>query len=148
MPIDFFVCSGYLNYSNFCNNNKGCKIIYLWICIIDSDSDESVIDYNETPDEEVDDELVKSIRDAKNSERDFPPLLRILEGINDICLNPSDDTLAVALSSGDVDVYSYSIEHGNKLVNKFELHTEACRDVEFNEDGRILFSASAVSYNL
>ncbi|XP_039313165.1 WD repeat-containing protein 55 homolog isoform X2 [Solenopsis invicta] len=59
--------------------------------------------------------------------------------ITDICFHPKMDTIGIASITGDVFMYKYNNEETN-LVSTIELHLKACRDIEFSEDGRYLFS--------
>lgn len=90
------------------------------------------------------DELVKAIKMAKEKTRDHPPDINIDDCISDICFHPVNELLAVATIMGNVIIYSYSND-ANNVVSTHELHSKACRDIEFSQDGSILFSTSKVS---
>ncbi|XP_044266489.1 WD repeat-containing protein 55 homolog [Tribolium madens] len=111
-----------------------------------SDSDEngqeieSSDDENEESEEE-EDEVIKAIRSAAEKKRDHPPVIHCEDFITDISFHPHEDLLAVASIVGDVIFYKYSNEE-NSIVRTLEVHTKACRDIEFSEDGKSLFSAA------
>ncbi|XP_011638451.1 WD repeat-containing protein 55 homolog [Pogonomyrmex barbatus] len=86
------------------------------------------------------DEIIKAILDAKTLHRNHPPTITLEDMITDICFHPTMDTIGVASITGDVFIYKYNNEETN-LVSTMELHLKACRDIEFSEDGRLLFSA-------
>lgn len=96
---------------------------------------------NENNDEEDSDsdEVVKAILNAKTLHRNHPPSVTLEDMITDICFHPKMDTIAVASITGDVFMYKYNNEETN-LASTMELHLQACRDIEFSEDGRSLFS--------
>lgn len=98
-------------------------------------------DIEEPIDEEEEDETIKAIRQESQKERDRPPNIKCEDFITDISFHPQNDLLAVASIVGDVLLYKYSNEE-NILERTLELHTRACRDIEFSADGNILFSTS------
>ncbi|XP_029174904.1 WD repeat-containing protein 55 homolog isoform X2 [Nylanderia fulva] len=85
-------------------------------------------------------EVVKAILDAKQLCRNHPPSIILEDMITDICFHPAADYIGVASITGDIFMYKYNNEETN-LVSTIELHLKACRDIEFSEDGRSLFSA-------
>ncbi|XP_072745941.1 WD repeat-containing protein 55 homolog [Anoplolepis gracilipes] len=85
-------------------------------------------------------EVVKAILNAKQLHKNHPPSIILEDMITDICFHPTADTIGVASITGDIFMYKYNNEETN-LVSTIELHLKACRDIEFSEDGRILFSA-------
>lgn len=85
------------------------------------------------------DEVIKAILDAKKLHRNHPPSFTLEDMITDICFHPKVDTLGVASITGDVFLYKYNNEE-TSLVSTMELHLKACRDIEFSEDGQLLFS--------
>lgn len=89
--------------------------------------------------EEEEDEVIKAIKRENQRQRDHPPIIQCEDFIADICFHPKNDLLAVASIVGDVMFYKYTNE-ANELINTLELHAKACRDVEFSEDGELLFS--------
>lgn len=95
------------------------------------------------PVEPVDDEegIVQRIVAETKKERTHPPDIQTEDFVMDISFHPISDLLAVGLITGDVVLYKYSLTE-NTLVSTYETHTKACRDVEFSDDGDILFSAS------
>lgn len=117
------------------------------MCILSEEEkmDESEAAEGEAVDE--DDELVKAIKAAKEKVRNHPPDIKLEECITDICFHPLNDMIAVALITGDVALYNYSNE-GNTLIATHEIHERACRDIEFSEEGSILFSTSKVAFIL
>ncbi|GAB1864969.1 WD repeat-containing protein 55 homolog [Camponotus japonicus] len=86
------------------------------------------------------DEVVKAIVAAKQLQRNHPPSIILEDMVTDICFHPTADTIGVASITGDIFMYKYNNEETN-LVSTIELHLKACRDIEFSEDGQILFSA-------
>ena len=117
-----------------------------------SDSDESGDDNVESDagdealeetvdDEEEEDEVIKAIRGASEAKRDHPPVIHCEDFITDLCFHPHEDLLAVSNIVGDVVLYKYTNDE-NSIVRTLEVHTKACRDIEFSEDGKTLFSAS------
>lgn len=108
----------------------------------DQDHNMSGTSENEIDDqEEEEDEVIKAIKRENERQRDHPPPINCEEYISDLSFHPTNDLLAVASVVGDVLLYKYSKEE-NTLVNTLELHTKACRDIEFDEDGKILYSVS------
>ncbi|EGI63100.1 PREDICTED: WD repeat-containing protein 55 homolog isoform X2 [Acromyrmex echinatior] len=85
------------------------------------------------------DEVVQAILHAKELHRNHPPSITLEDMITDICFHPKLDTIGVASITGDVFMYKYNNEETN-LVSTIELHLKACRDIEFSEDGQLLFS--------
>lgn len=111
---------------------------------IGNEDGEDEDDENETVlenEEEEEDEVIKAIRRENERQRDHPPTIQCEEFITDICFHPKEDIIAVASIIGDVVLYKYSNEE-NTLLNTLEMHTKACRDVEFNEDGKVMFSVA------
>ncbi|KOB76648.1 WD-repeat protein [Operophtera brumata] len=111
-----------------------------------SDSDENeptqVEETNSMDDDDDDeDEVVKAIKAEKNKPRDHPPTILCDDFIVDISFHPSRNLIALGNISGDVLLYEYSNEE-TKLINTLELHLNAIRDVEFDDDGATLFSAA------
>lgn len=104
------------------------------------DSNLEEVNENEVEIEE-EDELIKAIKRECSSERDTPSQIHCEDFVTDISFHPVQNILAVANIVGDVLLYQYSNQE-NTVLNTLELHTKACRDVEFNEDGDILYSAS------
>ncbi|XP_021205571.1 WD repeat-containing protein 55 homolog isoform X1 [Bombyx mori] len=103
----------------------------------DSPIEESVVE----DDIEEEDEVVKAIKAEKKRERDHPPSITCDEFIVDISLSPAKNIIAVADIVGDIHLYEFNTEE-TKLVNTLEVHLKACRDIEFNSDGNIIFSTA------
>lgn len=91
--------------------------------------------------DEEDDETVKAIIAAIKKPRTSPPEIKLDDFIADICFHPDEDIIALATITGDVHLYKYANEE-NTLLKKIEVHTKACRDVEFTEDGKYLVTGS------
>ncbi|KAF2898961.1 hypothetical protein ILUMI_07222 [Ignelater luminosus] len=89
--------------------------------------------------EEEEDEVIKAIRRENEKQRDHPPPIVCEDFITDISFHPHEDILAVGNIVGDVIFYKYTNDE-NTIMNTLEVHTKACRDIEFNHDGKILFS--------
>lgn len=91
--------------------------------------------------EKEEDEVIKAIRRENERQRDHPPMIHCEEFIVDISFNPKEDILAVANITGDAVLYKYSVED-NSVLKTLELHTDACRDIEFGADGKVLYSVA------
>ncbi|XP_053602445.1 WD repeat-containing protein 55 homolog [Plodia interpunctella] len=87
------------------------------------------------------DEVVKAILAEKNKLRDHPPPITTEDFIVDISFSPIKNLIAIANIVGDILLYEYSNEEA-KLVNTFELHLKACRDVEFDDSGLTMYSTA------
>lgn len=118
------------------------------VSMSESESDENEDTENENnesqPEEIVEDEeddTIKAIIKECNKERDHPPTIKCEDFITDLSFHPQNNIIAVANIVGDVLLYRYTNEE-NELIDTLELHTKACRDVEFSHDGNILFSTS------
>lgn len=121
----------------------------------DSDSDEDITDNSDNQEEaqdnpsksndssegEEEDELIKAIKRERDKQRDHPPNIVCEDHIVDLSFHPQENILAVATIVGDVLIYKYTNDK-NELVDTHELHLKACRDIEFDEDGKILFSTA------
>lgn len=88
-----------------------------------------------------DDEIVKKIMAETKKERTHPPEIKTDDFVVDLCFHPVSDLLAIGTMSGDIILYKYTSDE-NTIVNTFEVHTKACRDIEFNSDGSTLYSVS------
>lgn len=91
-------------------------------------------------DDDEDDVIAKILANTKTP-RTHPPDISIDDYVVDLSFHPDEDLLAAATISGDALIYKYTVEE-NVLVNTLELHVKAIRDIEFNHDGTVLFSAS------
>ncbi|KAK4880337.1 hypothetical protein RN001_008483 [Aquatica leii] len=96
---------------------------------------------DEEVEEEEEDEVLKAIRRENEKKRNHPPPIICDSFITDISFHPLENILAVANIEGDCILYQYSNEE-NCVLNTLELHKEACRDIEFSHDGKILFSVA------
>lgn len=93
---------------------------------------------------DVDDEeeaIVNRIISEAKKEQNHPPDIKTDEFVVDISFHPISDLVAVALITGDIAMYKYSLSECS-VVSTYETHTKACRDVEFSDDGDTLYSAS------
>ncbi|XP_063838863.1 WD repeat-containing protein 55 homolog isoform X2 [Ostrinia nubilalis] len=95
----------------------------------------------EDDEDDDDDELVKAIKAEKNKARDHPPTINCEDFIVNISFNPVKNLIALANIVGDVLLYEYSNEE-TKLVETYEVHLKACRDIEFDDSGLTLYSTS------
>ncbi|XP_059617255.1 WD repeat-containing protein 55 homolog [Phlebotomus argentipes] len=91
--------------------------------------------------EDEDYAIVQRIISEVKMPRNHPKDIQTEEFVTDLSFHPISDHLAVALITGDVVLYKYSLEE-NTIAETYELHTKACRDVEFSEDGDVLYSTS------
>lgn len=124
----------------------------------DSDSDNDITDSDDSSDagvpntsgatnaeqdenEEEEDEVIKAIRRENERQRDHPPTIHCEEFIVDISFHPKEDILALANITGDAILYKYNVEE-NSVIKTLELHTDACRDIEFGPDGKVLYSVA------
>ncbi|KAJ8865910.1 hypothetical protein PR048_033433 [Dryococelus australis] len=96
---------------------------------------------HEQDDDEEEDEVIKAIRREKEQQREHPPDIQCEDFVVDISFHPEQDVIAAATVMGDVLLYKYAID-STELMATWELHTKACRDIEFNRDGSLLFSCS------
>ncbi|CAG2058771.1 unnamed protein product [Timema podura] len=92
-------------------------------------------------DADDEDDLIKAIRHEKEKPRDQPPDIPCEDFVVDISFHPLENIIAAATITGDVILHSYTNE-STEIKETLELHTRACRDIEFNEDGNLLFSSS------
>ncbi|KAI8427791.1 hypothetical protein MSG28_002197 [Choristoneura fumiferana] len=92
-------------------------------------------------DNDDEDEVVKAIKAEKNKPRDHPPTITCEDFIVDISFNPARNLIALANIMGDVLLYEYN-DNETKLVNTLELHVKACRDVEFDANGNIMYTTA------
>lgn len=106
---------------------------------VDSDEDEANI--NNINEEEEDDETVKSIIAAIKKPRTVPKDIELDEFITDISFHPTEHILAAGLINGDIQLIKYSNEE-NDIYKTMEVHTKACRDIEFSDCGKFLISGS------
>uniref|UniRef100_A0A182W6P2 WD repeat-containing protein 55 homolog n=1 Tax=Anopheles minimus TaxID=112268 RepID=A0A182W6P2_9DIPT len=93
-------------------------------------------DYDEEMEE---DDVIKAIISEIKKPRSKPPDIQMEDFVVDLSFHPSKDILAVGTSVGDVLMYKYSNEK-NVLAATHELHTKACRCVEFTRDGTSIIS--------
>ncbi|XP_029439799.1 WD repeat-containing protein 55 isoform X3 [Rhinatrema bivittatum] len=74
--------------------------------------------------------------------RDTPEDISFEATVNTIAFHPARDILAAGDVDGDVFVYLYSIEEGNKELWSSGHHLKSCRDASFSSDGQKLFTVS------
>lgn len=91
--------------------------------------------------DDEEDDVVKAIIANTKTARTHPPDIITEEFVVDLSFHPQEDILAVGTLGGDILVYKYTNEE-NTLLTTLEMHTKAIRDIEFNDDGSTLFSAS------
>ncbi|RZF48543.1 hypothetical protein LSTR_LSTR011158 [Laodelphax striatellus] len=121
----------------------------------ESDASTSIDDYydgNEEDEDEEEDEAGSSDaeQDTKPLEdaikhymhiRNRPPEIECDGLITDISFHPKTNALAAACISGDLFIYKYDVA-GNQTQRKTEVHTGACRAVEYSHDGQKIFTVS------
>ncbi|KAK9879713.1 hypothetical protein WA026_006773 [Henosepilachna vigintioctopunctata] len=116
------------------------------VSMTDSESDEDEIDEENVTEEaggdEEEDEIIKAIRQASNKKRDHPPPVYLEDDVTDLSFHPKEDIIAISNVVGDVSLYKYTNEE-NTLLGIMEVHTSSCRDIEFSENGKTLFSVSS-----
>lgn len=105
-----------------------------------SDSEEEPNIDNINVDEETD-VTVKAIIEAIKKPRSVPKDIELDEFITDISFHPTEHILAAGLINGDVQLIKYSNEE-NVIYKTMEVHTKACRDIEFSDCGRFIISGS------
>lgn len=88
---------------------------------------------------------MRAIKAEKNKPRDHPPTINTEDFIVDICFHPCMNLIALANIVGDILLYEYNNEE-TKLINTLELHMEACRDVEFDNEGSAMYSTAKVNF--
>ncbi|XP_030748099.1 WD repeat-containing protein 55 homolog [Sitophilus oryzae] len=108
---------------------------------ISEESDESISDKKTEIEDDSEDEVIKAIKRECERKNNHPPVINCDDFITDICFHPVSDILAVGSILGDVIFYKYSTEE-NQEISRQELHTKACRDLEFSEDGKLLYTTS------
>ncbi|CAG9784463.1 unnamed protein product [Diatraea saccharalis] len=92
-------------------------------------------------DDEEEDEVIKAIKAEKNKPRDHPPSITVEDFVVDISFSPIKNIIALANIVGDVLLYEYDTE-STKLIETHELHLKACRAVEFDDNGQIMYTTS------
>lgn len=113
----------------------------------DGSTSETVNNTNKAPashsenEEDEEDEIVKAIRKEREKCREHPPDIQSEDFVVDISFHPQKDIIAAATITGDVILHKYRNE-STEVLNTLELHTKACRDIEFSKDGNILYSCS------
>ncbi|KAB0797946.1 hypothetical protein PPYR_08939 [Photinus pyralis] len=107
---------------------------------VSTDSSDSVSDTEDDTHSE-EDEILKRIRKENEKQNNHPPSIEGTSFITDISFHPDQDILAVGNIEGDVTLFKYSNE-GNIILDTLELHTEACRGIDFDLNGKRLFSIS------
>lgn len=91
---------------------------------------------------EEDDDLIAAIKLVRmRSRRETPPAIDCGDLMVDISFHPSTNILAAASITGDLVLYKYDTDNVT-ICDTLEVHTKACRAVEYSDDGELLFSAS------
>lgn len=118
----------------------------------DSESDQDLEYQNETTIEgeeeeetgdgvDEEDPLVIAIKKALEKPSEKPPEVYSEDYIVDISFHPCENVIAAATVTGDANIYKYSLE-STELTQTLEVHTKACRAVEFSDNGDMLFTVS------
>lgn len=110
------------------DNNKGSNSV-----------DKRIIDdYDEESEE---DEVLRAIIKEIKKPRSKPPDIKTEDFVVDLSFHPTGNLLSVATVTGDILIYKYANDE-NTLVKSLEVHTKACRNVEFTSDGLSFISTS------
>lgn len=112
----------------------------------DAAEEEAASSAHDLDNEDDEDEVVKAIKAEKTKPRDHPPTITCEDFIVDISFNPAKNLIALANIVGDVLLYEYSNDE-TKLLQTLELHTKACRAVEFDMEGVTMYTSAKVRYN-
>jgi len=108
----------------------------------ESDDDDDDVKPNPKPEDEEEDDLIKALRAAREKkERNAPPDIKLSEMVTDISFHPEEDIIAAANIDGDISLFKYDNEK-NTLLKKLKIHKNSVRAVEFDSDGKLLFSVS------
>lgn len=110
----------------------------------DNESDDELEDDkpNPKPEDDEEDELIKAIKAAREKkERNVPPDIKLSQLVTDISFHPEEDIIAVANIDGDISFFKYDNEK-NDLQKKLKLHKKTVRAIEFDSDGKCLYSVS------
>lgn len=91
--------------------------------------------------DDEEDETIRAIIAAIKKQRSHPPEIKLEDFVTDISFHPENDIIALASITGDVLLYKYTNE-ANTLLKTLEVHTKACRDVEWSDDGKFILTAS------
>lgn len=89
---------------------------------------------NENEEDSDEDEIIKKFRLEQQKKRNHPPDLEFEDHVVDICFHPGENMIACASITGDVMICKYDNEE-TTVVDTWELHTKACRDIEFDYEG-------------
>lgn len=95
-------------------------------------------DYDEDAEE---DEVLRAIIAEIKKPRSKPPNIKVKDFVTDISFHTSSDIIAIGTVTGDILIYQYSNEE-NTLLKSLEVHSKACRTVEFTVDGSSIISSS------
>jgi len=107
----------------------------------DSDDDENS-QPNPKPEDAEEDDLIKALKAAREKKaRNAPPDIKLSELVTDISFHPEADVVAVANIDGDISLFKYSNEK-NTLEKKLKLHKKTVRAIEFDSEGKHLFSVA------
>ncbi|XP_069687073.1 WD repeat-containing protein 55 homolog isoform X2 [Periplaneta americana] len=90
---------------------------------------------------EEDDDVLKALMRERTKCREHPPDIHSDDFVVDISFHPEENIIAAATITGDVILHKYTNE-STEVINTLEVHTKACRAVEFSKDGNTLFSTS------
>lgn len=97
----------------------------------DSDSDDS-------DDSDAEEETCDELKPLK----DVPAPISLKNHVYDISFHPTKSFVATAEITGKVTLFDYSVADGNKKLFFLRNHKQACRSIEFSQDGSKLFACS------
>jgi len=108
----------------------------------DSEDEEDSSKPNPKPEDDEEDDLIKALKAAREKKsRNAPPDIKLSEMVTDISFHPESHVIAVANIDGDISLFKYNNDK-NVLQKKLKVHKKTVRAIEFDSDGRHLFSAA------
>lgn len=105
------------------------------------EDDEGDSEDEEDEDSDEDSDTPAPPEDAFDEDHDVPPPLNFESDPCCLSFHPSEDLIALGTIEGEVIVYQYSTQ-GNTFKNKLKVHKKASRGIQYNGEGKLLFSIS------